>query len=97
MARKKVKTSEARSFRIRKDICERMDTYSDKSMIPRTAIVELALIDFLNKVDPVEELPKNSKPVGFGAMLTQDTVAVQGSPPSQPASSVRALFTNDVK
>lgn len=50
MARTKTKESDARSFRIRQDICARMDKYSDKSHIPRTAIVEMALEEFLDRV-----------------------------------------------
>ena len=53
MARTKVKDSEARSFRIRKDIGERLDWYSDKSRIPKTAIVEMALEEYLNKAVPI--------------------------------------------
>lgn len=52
MARIKEKESEARSFRMRKDICERLDAYSEKSMIPKTKIVEKATEEYLNKVAP---------------------------------------------
>ena len=55
MARNKMKDSEAMSFRIRKDISERLNGYSDTSHIPKTVIVELALEEYLNKVAPVEE------------------------------------------
>ncbi|MCR5367526.1 ribbon-helix-helix domain-containing protein [Eubacterium sp.] len=54
MARNKMKDSEAMSFRIRKDISERLNGYSDTSHIPKTVIVELALEEYLNKVAPVE-------------------------------------------
>lgn len=54
MARTKVKDSEARSFRIRKDIGERLDRYSDESRIPRTAIVEMAIEKYLDEVAPVK-------------------------------------------
>ena len=54
MARTKVKDSEARSFRIRKDIGERLDGYSETSHIPKTVIVELALEEYLNNVAPVK-------------------------------------------
>ena len=50
MTRTKTKESDARSFRIRQDICARMDKYSDTSHIPRTAIVEMALEEFLDRV-----------------------------------------------
>ncbi len=53
MARNKTKDSDARSFRIRKDISERLDGYSETSHIPKTVIVELALEEYLNKVAPV--------------------------------------------
>lgn len=55
MARPKVKDSEARSFKMRKDLSERLDIYSDFSHIPRTVIVELALEEYLNKVAPVKQ------------------------------------------
>ena len=55
MARPKVKVSEARSFRIRKDLGIRLDEYSEQSYIPKTVIVELALEDYLNKVDPAKK------------------------------------------
>ncbi len=54
MARTKVKDSEAKTFRIRKDIVKRLDDYSEKSMIPKTAIVEKAIEDYLNKVNPIK-------------------------------------------
>lgn len=53
MARPKVKDAEARSFRIRKDLGARLDSYSETSYIPKTVIVELALEEYLNKVAPV--------------------------------------------
>lgn len=49
MPRFKIKDSEARSFRLRKDICERLDLFSEKSMIPKTKIVELALDEYLRR------------------------------------------------
>ena len=55
MARPKVKVSEARSFRIRKDLGTRLDDYSEWSHIPKTVIVELALEEYLNKVAPVKK------------------------------------------
>ncbi len=61
MARNKVKDSEARSFRLRSDLCTRLDGYSEVSHIPRTVIVELALEDYLNKVAPVKKTTKASK------------------------------------
>lgn len=42
MARPKTKDAEARSFRIRKDLGEILDAYSEQSHIPKTVIIELA-------------------------------------------------------
>ena len=61
MARPKVKDSEARSFRIRKDLGARLDAYSEYSHIPKTVIVELALEEYLNKVAPVKKTAKLTK------------------------------------
>lgn len=61
MARPKVKVSEARSFRIRKDLGERLDGYSETSHIPKTVIVELALEKYLDDVAPVKKTTKSTK------------------------------------
>lgn len=58
MARNKIKDSDAVSFRIRKDISERLNDYSESSHIPKTAIVEMALEEYLSKVAPTK---KNKK------------------------------------
>ena len=58
MARNKTKNSDAVSFRIRKDISERLNDYSETSRIPKTAIVEMALEEYLSKVAPTK---KNEK------------------------------------
>ena len=58
MARPKVKISEARSFRIRKDLGESLDGYSETSHIPKTVIVELALEKYLDDVAPVKKTTK---------------------------------------
>ena len=58
MARNKTKDSDAVSFRIRKDINERLSDYSESSHIPKTAIVEMALEEYLGKVAPTK---KNKK------------------------------------
>lgn len=50
MARNKTKDSDAVSFRIRKDISEQLNDYSESSHIPKTAIVEMALEEYLSKV-----------------------------------------------
>lgn len=61
MARPKVKESKAQSFRLRADIGERLDGYSETSHIPKTVIVELALEEYLNKVAPVKKTAKSTK------------------------------------
>ena len=58
MVRNKTKNSDAVSFRIRKDINQRLSNYSESSRIPKTAIVEMALEEYLSKVAPTE---KNKK------------------------------------
>ena len=58
MARNKIKDSDAVSFRIRKDISDRLNDYSESSHIPKTAIVEIALEEYLSKVAPTK---KNKK------------------------------------
>jgi predicted DNA-binding protein len=55
MARNKTKNSDAVSFRIRKDISERLNDYSELSRIPKTAIVEMALEEYLSKVAPIKK------------------------------------------
>lgn len=55
MARNKTKDSDAVSFRIRKDISERLSDYSESSHIPKTAIVEMALEEYLSKVVPTKK------------------------------------------
>jgi predicted DNA-binding protein len=55
MARNKTKNSDAVSFRIRKDISERLSNYSESSRIPKTAIVEMALEEYLSKVAPIKK------------------------------------------
>lgn len=52
MARPTTKESTARTFRLQNEIGQRLDEYSEKSRIPRTAIVEMALEEYLNKVLP---------------------------------------------
>lgn len=61
MARPKVKESKAQSFRLRADLGERLDGYSETSHIPKTVIVELALEEYLNKVAPVKKTVKSTK------------------------------------
>lgn len=40
------------NYYVRKDLVDRLDAYSEKSMIPKTSIVEAALKEYLDKVDP---------------------------------------------
>lgn len=61
MGRPKTKDSKSQTFRLRADIGERLDGYSETSHIPKTVIVELALEDYLNKVAPVKKIAKTSK------------------------------------
>lgn len=61
MARPKVKDSEARSFKIRKDLGTRLDEYSEQSYIPKTVIVELALEEYLNKVASAKKTVESTK------------------------------------
>ena len=39
---------------VRKDIADRVDAYSEASLIPKTAILEMALQEYLDKVQKVE-------------------------------------------
>ena len=55
MGRPKMKESKAQTFRLCADIGERLAEYSEVSHIPKTAIVELALEEYLNKVMPVKK------------------------------------------
>lgn len=40
------------------EIIERVSAYSEKTRIPKTAIVEMAPKEYLDKVDPVKEKEK---------------------------------------
>ncbi len=62
MAKPKVKDSQTRFFRIRKDFGNRLDRSSESSYIPKTVLVELALEKYLNKVAPIKSnIKKKSK------------------------------------
>ncbi len=37
------------------EIIEKVSAYSEKTRIPKTAIVEMALKEYLDKVDPVKD------------------------------------------
>jgi len=95
MARSKVKISEARSFRIRKDLCDRLDDYSDVSMIPKTALVEKALEEYLDKVAPVEEGYENSyvSPIVAEQEHYQAPAAIR-RPASVSTGNLQALMNN---
>jgi len=41
------------NFYVKKDLVERLEQYSEKSMIPKTAILEAALQDYLDKSDDI--------------------------------------------
>ena len=55
MARPKVKDSKSQAFRLRADISKRLAEYSEVSHIPKTAIVELALEEYLDKMAPADK------------------------------------------
>lgn len=52
MARPKVKESTLRTFRMNNIVGDRLDAYSASTKIPKTAIVELAVTEYLDKVAP---------------------------------------------
>ena len=52
MARPKTKESTLRTFRMNNIIGDRLDAYSESTKIPKTALVEMALTEYLDKVAP---------------------------------------------
>ena len=56
MARPKSKESEARAFRLQKDLCDQLDMYADKSKLSKTTIVELALQRFFDVAPAPDQL-----------------------------------------
>lgn len=50
MGRPRGKTTECTSFSMNKDVLNRLNAYSEESMIPKTKIVEKAITDFLDKL-----------------------------------------------
>ena len=50
MSRKKIKDAVSHTFRIEKTISEKLEEYSVESMIPKTAIVEKAIKEYLDKM-----------------------------------------------
>lgn len=53
MARPK-KDGKVIHYYIRKNLVDRLSEYSEKSMIPKTTIIEIAIKEYLDKVDPVK-------------------------------------------
>lgn len=49
MARAK-KNGEFINCKVRQDIADKLNAYSEKTMIPKTAIVEKAIAEYLNKI-----------------------------------------------
>ena len=45
MARQ-IKEGEARTFRLKQEICDKLDEFSEQSMLSKTAVVEKALLEF---------------------------------------------------
>lgn len=52
MARPKTKESTLRTFRIDNRVGDRLDAYSEETKIPKTAVVEKAVTEYLDKVAP---------------------------------------------
>lgn len=48
MARK-IKEGEARTFRIAQGLCDKLDAFSEKTMLSKTAIIEKALAEYFEK------------------------------------------------
>lgn len=48
MARPKMKNSHPRTFRIRDEVDEKLEAYSRHTMIPKTAIVEKAIEEYID-------------------------------------------------
>ena len=46
--------------KVRQDVFDHLQSYSVRSMIPKTSIVEKAIEEYLNKVDPIVDV-KNEK------------------------------------
>ena len=51
MGRPKGKTTTATSFSLNTQLLERLNAYSEQSMVPKTKILEKALAEYLDKVD----------------------------------------------
>ena len=48
MARQK-KEGESRTFKLRQEILDKLDKYSEETMMPKTAVVEKALEEYFDK------------------------------------------------
>ena len=65
-------TTKSTSFSLNKDVLERLNKYSEKSMISKTKIVERAIIEYLDNVEQTfYELSPDWKP------LTDEEIAQQ--------------------
>lgn len=51
MARPKTKESKLRTFRMNNLVGDRLDAYSESSKIPKTTIVEMAVAEYLDRVE----------------------------------------------
>lgn len=49
MGRPKGKTTECTSFSMNKEVLARLNAYSDETMIPKTKVVEKAIMEYLDK------------------------------------------------
>ena len=54
MGRPRGRTTTATSFSLNTEILARLDEYSEKSMVPKTKIVEKAITEYLDKQDRTE-------------------------------------------
>ena len=52
MARPKIKESTLRTFRMNNVVGDRLDAYSEATKVPKTAVVEIAVTEYLDKVAP---------------------------------------------
>ena len=58
MARPKMKDSTARTFRIQNEIDKKLEQYSEATMIPKTAIVEKAIEEYIDARNEKAKYPK---------------------------------------
>lgn len=55
MSRPKIKESKLRTFRMDNKIGDRLDAYSADTKIPKTAVVETALTEYLDRIYPTND------------------------------------------